>query len=86
MIRNNRGSTTLQATVLYGGERITDLATLESYFGEGACVQWNENNNGELTAIALDDPRVSDDGFSLTVSASEVTGDASYVCCLITAN
>ena len=85
-IRNNRGSTTLKATVLYGGERIEDLATLESYFGEGACVQWNENNNGELSAIPSDDARLADDGFSFTVSASDIVGDASYVCCLITAN
>nr|DAV56266.1 MAG TPA: endopeptidase tail [Caudoviricetes sp.] len=84
VIRNRKGSTTLQATVLYGGERITDLDTLESYFGIGACLQWSENDNGVFSEVSEEDPRLSEDGFRLTVSASDITGDASYLCDLKT--
>lgn len=84
VIRNNKGSTTLKASVLFGGDRITDLATLQAYFGDGACLQWNENDEGTFVAIASDDPRLSDDGFSLVVNASDITGYSSYICALMT--
>lgn len=84
VIRNSQGATTLKAAVLYGGERITDAETLVSYFGEGACLQWNENDGGTFVAIGSDDSRLSDNGFSLTVNASDVTGDSSYTCALVT--
>lgn len=84
VIRNSRGSTTLKAAVLYGGERITDAETLASFFGEGATLQWNENDEGTFVVIGADDARLSDNGFSLTVNASDITGDSSYICALVT--
>lgn len=84
IIRNRKGSTTLQAAVLYGGDRITDKKTLESYFGAGASLQWNENDNGTFVVIGSDDPRLSNDGFSLKVDAGGIVGDASYMCLLMT--
>lgn len=84
IIRNRKGSTTLQAAVLYGGDRITDKKTLESYFGAGASLQWNENDDGTFVVIGSDDPRLSNDGFSLKVDAAGIVGDASYMCLLMT--
>lgn len=84
IIRNRKGSTTLQAAVLYGGDRITDKKTLESYFGAGASLQWNENDDGTFVVIGSDDPRLSNDGFSLKVDAANIVGDASYMCLLMT--
>lgn len=86
VIRNSRGSTKMVAAVLYGGERITNLETLESYFGEGACLSWKEKASGsdEFTAIEEDDSRLSNDGFQLTVSASTISSDSTFICELVT--
>lgn len=84
VIRNKSGSTVMQASVMYGGDRIGDLETLQAYFGAGACLQWSEGDDGAFAAIGQDDPRLSDDGFSLKVSASDIDGDSSYICALIT--
>lgn len=84
VIRNHRGSTTLRAAVLYGGERITDLETLASYFGDGASLRWEEGGAGGFTAIEPSDPRLSDDGFSIKIESDAVEGDKSFTCMLVT--
>lgn len=84
VIRNHRGSTTLRAAVLYGGERITDLKTLASYFGDGASLRWEEGGAGGFTAIEPSDPRLSDDGFSIKIESDAVKGDKSFICQLVT--
>lgn len=86
VIRNSRGTTTMQAAVIYGGERITDTETLESYFGLGAAVSWKEKRSGDADFAAIDpeDPRLSADGFALTVGADTITGDSTFICELIT--
>lgn len=86
VIRNSRGSTTLRAAVLYGGERIADAQALAAYFGEGAHLQWSECDEGTHVAVPSDSPRLSEGGFALTVGAADITGDASYVCALVTAS
>lgn len=82
-IRNNRGSTTLRATVSYGDERISDQATLEACFGAGSRLAWYPLRDGSL-GDELAAPMVSDGGFSLSVSAADVAGDVTYVCELLT--
>lgn len=84
VIRNQKGSTTLQAACIYGGERITDLTTLQAYFGDGAFLQWSEYKNGSFVTISSDDSRLSNEGFSLTVNASDIVGDSSFICSLVT--
>lgn len=86
VIRNSQGTTTLEAAVLYGGERITDAETLKSYFGDGASLKWKEKKSGEIgfTAIAASDSRLSDNGFSLTVGAATITADVTFICELVT--
>lgn len=81
-IRNNRGSTTLRATVSYGDERISDQTALEACFGSGSRLAWRQLRDGSL-GDELEAPRVTEDGFALSVSAEDVTGDVTYVCELI---
>lgn len=88
VIRNSRGSTTLVASVSYGGERISDLATLRAYFGDGASLLWEERRSGSdrFAEVGQGDARLSDGGFRLTVSADSVRGDSTYNCKLVTAS
>lgn len=86
VIRNSRGYTTMQAAVLYGGERITTTEMLESYFGLGASLSWKEKRSGDagFTVVDPSDERLSQDGFALTVGADTITGDSTFMCELIT--
>lgn len=88
VIRNSRGSTTLVASVSYGGERISDLASLRAYFGDGASLLWEEKRSGSdrFAEVGQGDARLSADGFRLTVSADSVRGDSTYNCKLVTAS
>lgn len=88
VIRNSRGSTTLVASVSYGGERISDLASLRAYFGDGASLLWEERRSGSdrFVEVGRGDARLSAGGFRLTVSADSVRGDSTYNCKLVTAS
>ena len=88
VIRNSTGSTTLVASVSYGGERISDLGTLRAYFGDGASLLWEERRGGSdrFAEVGQGDARLSADGFRLTVSADSVRGDSTYNCKLVTAS
>ena len=86
VIRNYKGSTTMQAAVIYLGERIVDSNTLKSYFGEGANLTWKERTADGFIAVDAGDPRVLDNGFSFVVNASSIRGDSTYICELVTAN
>lgn len=84
-IRNNHGSVTLSAQVVYGGERITDADTLHAYFGQGSSIRWVRVEDGVDVAIPDGDARLSADGWSLTVGAGDVNLQASYAAQLMTA-
>jgi hypothetical protein len=84
-IRNNHGSVTLSAQVVYGGERITDTGTLHAYFGQGSSIRWVRVEDGVDVAIPDGDARLSADGWSLTVGADDVNLQASYAAQLMTA-
>lgn len=86
IIRNSKGSTSMEAAVLFGGERITDIEGLQSYFGEGASLAWKEKKSGDsdFTAVSADDQRLSESGFMLTVSAATIDSDSTYICELVT--
>ncbi len=86
VIRNYKGSTTMQAAVIYLGERIVDSNTLKSYFGEGANLTWKERTVNGFVAVDAGDPRVLDNGFSFVVNAASIRGDSTYICELVTAN
>ena len=74
-------STTLVVSVFQpGGNKITDLAGLKAAFGSTARIEWGwqrEDEDGWSTILSTDS-RLSNDGFSLTVSPADVDARTSF--------
>lgn len=86
MFKNSSISTTLVATVYRGSQRISDGAKLKEIMGETAHLQWGYKNinEEEYTIIESTDPRLSEDGFMLTLNPGEVDVLCTFMCELIT--
>lgn len=81
VLRNATGTVTVSATVVSGGQRASTPAQLRDMLGASASLRWCElAPGGTEVAVPADDPRLSADGFSLTVSAQDVTGDKTLRC------
>lgn len=78
-------STTLQVSVMRGGERITDQTALVAAFGATARIEWQWQRDGSDAwgTILSSDPRVTDMGFSLSVSPTDVDARTSFLARLI---
>lgn len=86
IFKNNQVSTVLSAVIYKGSKRITDISTLKSEYGDTAYLEWSEQglNEDSFTAISLTDGRISNDGFSLTLSPEDVDTKVTFMCQLIT--
>ena len=86
IFKNNQVSTVLSAVIYKGSKRITDISTLKSEYGDTAYLEWNEQglNEDSFTAILSTDSRISNDGFSLTLSSEDVDTKVTFMCQLIT--
>lgn len=84
--KGDMASVDLSVTVFYGTDRITTIEELTSSFGGDASLQWKYKGYGETvwTVIQDDDSRISEYGFVLTVSSSDVGDQIIYQCDLIT--
>lgn len=81
VLRNATGTVTVSATVVSGGQRASTPAQLRDMLGAFASLRWCElAPGGTEVAVPADDPRLSSDGFSFTVSAQDVTGDKTLRC------
>ncbi len=81
VLRNATGTVTVSATVASGGQRASNVARLRDMLGPSASLRWAElSADGSEREVPADDPRLSGDGFSLTVSAQDVTGDKTLRC------
>lgn len=81
VLRNATGTVTVSATVVSGGQRASTPAQLRDMLGASASLRWCElAPGGTEVAVPADDPRLSADGFSVTVSAQDVTGDKTLRC------
>lgn len=81
VLRNATGTVTVSATVASGGQRASNVARLRDMLGPSASLRWAElSADGSEREVPADDPRLSADGFSLTVSAQDVTGDKTLRC------
>lgn len=86
VFKNNAVSTVLTVAIYKGGERITDVTGMKGAFGTTAYLQWywqrlDEDRFGVLSA---DDPKISDDGFTLTLTPDDVDVKVTFMCELIT--
>ena len=86
VFKNNNVSTVLNAVIYRGSNRITDMTTLKQELGNSAYLQWSwqKMNEEEFGTILSTDSRLSNDGFSLTLSPDDVDTKVTFMCQLIT--
>lgn len=86
--KNDSVETVLTVTVYYGSSVITSQTGLVNAFGAGAYLQWKAKLYGESTysTIPASDPRLSDNGFTFTLSPSDVNVQAVFNVEVITPN
>ena len=86
IFKNNQVSTVLSAVIYKGSKRITDISTLKSEYGDTAYLEWSWQrlNEDTFTAISSTDSRISNNGFSLTLSPEDVDTKVTFMCQLIT--
>ena len=84
--KNNTISTVLSVTIIRGGQLITDIDTLWDIYGSAAYVEWWWRRIGDTDfgVISSADNRLSNAGFSLTVSPSDVDEQTVFQCILHT--
>ena len=79
--KNDSVDTTLTVTIYYGSTVITNQTGLTSAFGVGSYLQWKARLHGEsvYTTIPSSDERLTNNGFSLALSPSDVNVQAVFV-------
>lgn len=86
VFKNNQVSTVLSAVIYRGSKRITDINALRKEFGETAYLEWSWQRMGEdvFGTILSTDGRLSNDGFTFTLSPDDVDTKVTFMCQLIT--
>lgn len=84
IFKNTGVATTLTVNIIVGDQRITSYRQLQERFGPEAYLQWSLKRHGEteFTNLPLDDSRVSDNGFILTLTPSDVNVKTVFDCSL----
>jgi hypothetical protein len=85
VFKNSGVSTVLSVAIYYGSHRITDLVTLRSLLGAGAYLQWSWQrvNEDRYGIISSSDRRLSNDGFTFTLTPDDVDVKVTFMCELI---
>ena len=85
VFKNNAVSTVLSAIIYHGSNRITNKADLASVFGNTAYLQWSwqRMDDDRYGVISSSDERLSNNGFSLTLSPDDVDVKVNFMCELI---
>ena len=86
VFKNNAISTVLSVVVYHGKDRITDIDKLHEVYGNTAYIQWKWQRLDEETygIISSADSRMSNGGFSFTLSPDDVDTKVTFMCELIT--
>ena len=84
IFKNTGVATILTVNVIVGDQRITSYRQLQERFGVEAYLQWSFKRNGEteFTDLPFDDPRISDNGFILTLNPADVNVKTVFDCSL----
>lgn len=84
--KNDMVSTVLTVVIYHGNVTVTDQASLEAEFGSGAYLQWKCRLYGssDFSTILSTDTRITDNGFTFTISPDDVDTQAVFNCELIT--
>lgn len=86
VFKNNSVNTVLTVAVYIGGQRITNITDLRSTFGASAHLQWywQRLDEDSFGIIVASDHKLSDDGFTLTLTPDEVDTKVTFMCELLT--
>lgn len=84
--KNNAISTVLSVTVFKGSKQITNISALREEFGPSAYLEWlwRRLDDSDFGLISAADDRLSNSGFSLTVSPADVDDQTVFQCVLHT--
>lgn len=86
VFKNSDVSTVLNVVIFKGGKTITDAASMHAEFGNTAYLEWYWQRIGEeaFGTILATDSRISNEGFSLSLSPSDVDTKVVFKCQLVT--
>jgi hypothetical protein len=86
VFKNSEVSTVLNVAIFKGGKTITDAATMRAEFGGNAYLEWQWQRMGEATfgTILTTDSRITNEGFALSLTPSDVDTKVVFKCQLIT--
>ena len=86
VFKNSDVSTTLNVVIFKGGKTITDAASMHKEFGNTAYLEWYWQRIGETAfgTILATDSRITNEGFSLVLTPSDVDTKVVFRCQLIT--
>ena len=86
VFKNSDVSTTLNVVIFKGGKTITDPVDMRREFGSNAHLEWHWQRLGEegFGTILSTDSRISNEGFSLSLSPSDVDTKVVFRCQLVT--
>ena len=85
VFKENQVSTVLSVCIYRGADRITDMTTLKSKMGNNVRLQWKwkRMNDSDYGIISSSDSRISNEGFTFTLSPSDVDTKVTFLCELI---
>ena len=85
VFKNNAVSTVLSVVVFHGSDRITNSTKLKQVYGSSAYLEWKWKriNDSDFKTISSSDSRLSNDGFSFTLSPEDVDTKVVFECSLI---
>lgn len=86
IFKNSEVSTVLNVVIFKGGKTITDAASMRAEFGSNAYLEWQWQRMGEATfgTILTTDSRITDEGFALSLTPSDVDTKVVFKCQLVT--
>ena len=86
VFKNSEVSTVLNVVIFKGGKTITDAASMRAEFGGNAYLEWQWQRMGEETfgTILTTDSRITNEGFSLSLTPSDVDTKVVFKCQLVT--
>ena len=84
VFKNNAVATELKVTVQIGNISITGIDRLKAVYGHSAFLQWSYKGlKGEKVILSQDDPKISNDGFTLTIGSKDIDVKGTFTCDLI---
>jgi hypothetical protein len=85
VFKENQVNTVLSVAIYRGSDRITDMTTLKSKMGNNVRLQWKwkRMNDSDYGIISSSDSRISNEGFTFTLSPADVDTKVTFLCELI---